>query len=183
MLTIPTSYLRAALHHVSREGKRPGLWGVNIRAINRSVVISATNGTSAFISKIVRNDDQTYTFSVTIPTEFVKCVLALHKRAVTLDVNIAAQRIADMQYTPIDAQYPDINSIIPRSIDVTALRPARLDPALALAAHKSMVEISNDYHVYQRNDASTVYMHSSGNAMCLVMPRRTQDLPPFSWSF
>ena len=120
-ISIPTDLLKAALICASTEETRPYLCGVYLSTSGHVV---ATDGHRMFVARLAEAPPA----DVIIPSPAIAAALKLAgARAKEIEIDLAANRIGQIQYTPIDGTFPDWRRVVPTGEEKPDDNPERND--------------------------------------------------------
>ena len=116
-MLIPTDLLKAALFCASNEDSRYYLRGVHLSTTGHMVT---TDGHRMFVARL--NDRPAV--DVIIPLDDVKAALKLAgARAQDVEVDLAANRIGQISFQPVDGTFPDWRRVVPTGEESPSSKP------------------------------------------------------------
>lgn len=114
---IPTDLLRAALVCASSEESRYYLRGVHLATSGHMVT---TDGHRMFVARLAERP----TADVIVPYADVVAALKLAgARAKEIEIDLAANRIGQIQFTPVDGTFPDWRRVVPTGEETPSTKP------------------------------------------------------------
>lgn len=122
-MLIPTDLLKAALVCASNEETRYYLRGVHLATSGHLVT---TDGHRMFVARL--NDRPAV--DVIVPYDAVAAALKLAgARVKEIEVELLANRIGQIQYTPVDGTFPDWRRVVPTGEETPSTKPGANDGA------------------------------------------------------
>lgn len=116
-MLIPTDLLKAALVCASSEESRYYLRGVHLSTSGHLV---ATDGHRMFVGRLAERP----TIDVIVPYDAVQVALKMAgARCKDLEIDLAANRIGQIQYTPVDGTFPDWRRVVPTGEETPSNNP------------------------------------------------------------
>jgi len=110
-MLIPTDLLKAALLCASNEESRYYLRGVFLSTSGHMVT---TDGHRLFCAKLAERP----TADVIVPYDAVAAALKMAgARAKEIEIDLAANRIGQIQFTPVDGTFPDWRRVVPTGLE------------------------------------------------------------------
>ena len=114
---IPTDLLKAALVCASYEETRYYLRGIHLSTSGHMVT---TDGHRMFVARLAERP----TADVIVPYDAVAAALKMAgARAKDLEIDLAANRIGLIQYTPVDGTFPDWRRVVPSGEETPSNKP------------------------------------------------------------
>jgi DNA polymerase III sliding clamp (beta) subunit (PCNA family) len=111
-MLIPTDLLKAALYCASAEESRYYLRGVHLATSGHMVT---TDGHRMFVARLNERPDT----DVIIPYADVQAALKL-AGARCQDIEVTAEKIGQIAYTPVDGTFPDWRRVVPTGEEIPA---------------------------------------------------------------
>ena len=116
-MLIPTDLLKAALFCASSEESRYYLRGVHLSTTGHMVT---TDGHRLFCAKLA----EAVAADVIIPIDDVKAALKLAgARAQEIEIDLAANRIGQISFQPVDGTFPDWRRVVPTGEESPSSKP------------------------------------------------------------
>ena len=188
-MLIPTDLLKAAILCASSEETRYYLRGVHLSTTGHMVT---TDGHRMFVARL--NDRPAV--DVIIPLDDVKAALKLAgARAQDVEVDLAANKIGQISFQPVDGTFPDWRRIIPSGVgieyQVTDFQPERA-PHLAHFNPNYIYDLGQaarilagnvfayKMHVWTTDTPAGVTFHGREDCMAVIMPIR-QSSDAIDW--
>lgn len=110
-MLIPTDLLKAALICASSEESRYYLRGVHLATSGHMVT---TDGHRMFVARLAERP----TADVIVPYDAVTAALKMvGARCKEIEIDLAANRIGQIQYTPVDGTFPDWRRVVPTGLE------------------------------------------------------------------
>lgn len=170
-ITITKNQLKAALFCSAKKDIRYYLNSIYIeKTESGATYIVATDGVKMFVGELTQSDSGALE-NIIIPRDTIELVLKTKLDYILLDSE--AKVMGGIQFTPIDAKYPDFRRVIPQNRteeqSVSVFNPEEL-----LACHKALNtwdETKNGFFKVNQWDNSSAYMATS-SAFCVIMPIR-----------
>ena len=120
-MLIPTDLLKAALVCASNEESRYYLRGVYLTTSGHLVT---TDGHRMFVARLAERP----TTDVIVPYDAVTAALKMvGARCKDLEIDLAANRIGQIQYTPVDGTFPDWRRVVPTGEETPSTNPEMND--------------------------------------------------------
>jgi len=122
-MLIPTDLLKAALICASSEETRYYLRGVYLSTSGHMVT---TDGHRMFVARLAERP----TADVIVPCYAVAAALKMAgARCEEIEIDLAANRIGQIQYTPVDGTFPDWRHVVPTGEETPSTKPGANDGA------------------------------------------------------
>jgi DNA polymerase III sliding clamp (beta) subunit (PCNA family) len=122
-MLIPTDLLKAALLCASQEESRYYLRGVHLATSGHMVT---TDGHRMFVARLAERPAA----DVIVPYDAVAAALKLAgARCKDIEIDLAATRIGQIQFTPIDGTFPEWRRIVPTGVEIPSSKPGANDGA------------------------------------------------------
>lgn len=115
-MLLATDLLKAALVCASSEETRYYLRGVYLTTSGHLVT---TDGHRMFVARLAERP----TADVIVPYVDVTMALKLAGRAKDVEIDLAANRIGQIQYTPVDGTFPDWRRVVPTGEETPSTKP------------------------------------------------------------
>ena len=115
-MLLATDLLKAALVCASSEESRYYLRGVHLATSGHMVT---TDGHRMFVARLAERP----TADVIVPYVDVTMALKLAGRAKDVEIDLAANRIGQIQYTPVDGTFPDWRRVVPTGLEQPSDKP------------------------------------------------------------
>jgi hypothetical protein len=114
---IPTDLLKAALVCASSEETRYYLRGIHLSTSGHMVT---TDGHRMFVARLAERP----TADVIVPCYAVAAALKMAgARCEEIEIDLAANRIGQIQYTPVDGTFPDWRHVVPTGEETPSTKP------------------------------------------------------------
>ena len=122
-MLLATDLLKAALVCASSEESRYYLRGVHLATSGHMVT---TDGHRMFVARLAERP----TADVIVPYDAVTAALKMAgARCKDLEIDLAANRIGQIQYTPVDGTFPDWRRVVPTGLEQPSDKPGANDGA------------------------------------------------------
>ena len=122
-MLIATDLLKAALVCASSEESRYYLRGVHLSTSGHMVT---TDGHRMFVARLTDRP----AVDVIIPLDCVKAALKMAgARVKEIEIDLAANRVGQIQYTPVDGTFPDWRRVVPTGEETPSTKPGANDGA------------------------------------------------------
>lgn len=122
-MLIATDLLKAALICASSEESRYYLRGVHLATSGHMVT---TDGHRMFVARLTDRP----AVDVIVPYDAVQAALKMAgARAKEIDIDLATNRIGQIQYTPVDGTFPDWRRVVPTGEETPSTKPGANDGA------------------------------------------------------
>ena len=115
-MLLATDLLKAALVCASSEESRYYLRGVHLSTSGHLVT---TDGHRMFVARLAERP----TADVIVPYVDVTMALKLAGRAKDIEIDLAANRIGQIQFTPVDGTFPDWRRVVPTGEETPSTKP------------------------------------------------------------
>ena len=120
-MLIPTDLLKAALLCASNEESRYYLRGVYLATSGHMVT---TDGHRMFVARLAERP----TVNVIVPYDAVAAALKMAgARCKEIEIDLATNRIGQIQYTPVDGTFPDWRRVVPTGEETPSTKPGAND--------------------------------------------------------
>ena len=122
-MLIPTDLLKAALLCASSEETRYYLRGVHLATSGHMVT---TDGHRMFVARLAERP----TADVIVPYDAVAAALKMAgARVKEIEIDLTANRIGQIQFTPVDGTFPDWRRVVPSGVETPSTNAALNDGA------------------------------------------------------
>lgn len=122
-MLLATDLLKAALVCASNEESRYYLRGVFLCTSGHMVT---TDGHRMFVARLA----ETPSADVIVPYDAVQAALKMAgARVKEIEIDLAVNRIGQIQYTPVDGTFPDWRRVVPSGVEVPSSKPGANDGA------------------------------------------------------
>ena len=116
-MLIPTDLLKAALVCASSEESRYYLRGVHLSTSGHMVT---TDGHRMFVARLAERP----TADVIVPHDAVAAALKMvGARCKEIEIDLVANRIGQIQYTPVNGTFPDWRRVVPTGLEQPSDKP------------------------------------------------------------
>lgn len=116
-MLLATDLLKAALVCASNEESRYYLRGVHLATSGHMVT---TDGHRMFVARLAERP----LVDVIVPYDAVTAALKMvGARCKEIEIDLAANRIGQIQYTPVDGTFPDWRRVVPSGVETPSTKP------------------------------------------------------------
>ena len=120
-MLIPTDLLKAALVCAASEESRYYLRGIHLSTTGHLVT---TDGHRMFVARLAERP----TADVIVPYDAVTAALKMAgARVKDIEIDLAANRIGQIQFTPVDGTFPDWRRVVPTGEETPSTKPGAND--------------------------------------------------------